>query len=305
MERLSHEISHIMTWGGFLALLNIILIDIVMSWDNAIIIWMATRNLPERLRKKAIMIWIVLATVMRIWFASIAVILMSIVWLKLAWWLLLLYVVWKFYEEIRAPEWQHSQDKVKSSTGFAAAIYTIVIADISMSLDNVLAVSWAAWESLLILWIGLVFSIVLMALASNFIANKLEKYPQIQWLGLLVILFVAIWMVLEWSHEVQQWFQFSHINLIPAIIFILWTIMFVLHDKYIKALNEDKIKEWIWNKYMEIIIFTLLVIIAMAFFGDIIHSYLFSHTTVLYGFLLIIILIFVELISLWRAKKKK
>lgn len=306
METIIHEFNALLTIWWILALFNIILIDIVMSWDNAIIIGMATRNLPSNLRKKAILIWIFLATVMRIGFASIAVYLMSIVGLKFAWWVLLLYVVWKFYKEIRNTHKHHEDHSEwqKAKSWFMAAVTTIIIADVSMSLDNVLAVAWAAWENIVALGIWLIVSIILMAVASSFIANKLEKYPQIQWLWLLVILFVAMGMIMEGSHEIQAWFNLAHINLIPFIIFIIWWAGFLLHDKYIKPMEEEKLKTWIGNRYMEIIIFNVLILTLMAFFGDKIKSFLFSHYSVLYGFLLIIIFVLIELISIMRLKRK-
>ena len=161
MEQIIQDFWHIFTIAWALALLNIIIIDIVMSWDNAIVIGMATKNLPEKLRKKAIMIWIVLATVMRIWFALFATILLNITWLRFAWGVLLLYVVWKFYKELRNGGEHHyeNNDKKIKEIWFASAIWTIIIADVSMSLDNVLAVAWASHWNIVTLWIWLVFSI--------------------------------------------------------------------------------------------------------------------------------------------------
>jgi len=105
---------------------------------------MATKNLPEKLRKKAIMVWIVAATILRVLFALFATILLNITWLRFAWGILLLYVVWKFYRDLRNGENNHDENSVKKikEVWFASAIWTIIIADISMSLDNVLAVAW-------------------------------------------------------------------------------------------------------------------------------------------------------------------
>ena len=107
--------------------------------------------------------------------------------------ILLLYVVWKFYREIRAHE--NSGEHGKSATGFSEAIKTIIIADVAMSLDNVLAVAGASHGNVVNLGLGLIISIILMVVASGWIAKKLEQYPSIQWLGLFIILFTALEML--------------------------------------------------------------------------------------------------------------
>jgi len=300
MENIISHAHELLTIGWLLALFNIILIDIIMSWDNAIIIWMATKDLKWEQRKKAIMIWIILATILRIFFASMTVYLLSIVWIKFAWWLLLMYVVWKFYKELRN-WWKHQEEWHKTKWTLLSAIYLIILADVSMSLDNVLAVAWAADENIVALWIWLVVSIILMAVASNFIANKLEKYPQIQWVWLLVILFVAMWMLLEWWDEIAHWVWF--INMVPFIVFIIWALWVFLHNKYIKPVEENIIREWFSKNYMKVITFNIFIIMIMAFFWDVIKSYLFSHYSVLYGFLIVMLFIIVELISLNKFKK--
>lgn len=180
MDTIMQHVSELSSIEGLLVVINIILIDIVMSGDNAILIGMATRKLEGKERKKAIFFGIMLATVLRIIFAFFAVYLLSMVGIKLAGGILLLYVVWKFYRELRTAEHaEHHIDAKKS--GLMAAIYTIIVADVSMSLDNVLAVAGAANENVVALGIGLVFSIFLMAFASHYIASYLDKYPQIQW----------------------------------------------------------------------------------------------------------------------------
>lgn len=123
------------------------------------------------------------------------------------------------------------------------SISTIILADVSMSLDNVLAVAGAAHGNVAGLAIGLVVSIILMAFASSFIANYLDKYPQIQWVGLLVILFVAFGMIYEGTVDLNA--QVTNYNLLPFIIFIIGSVLVVLHQKYIKPMNEEKIKNWL------------------------------------------------------------
>jgi YjbE family integral membrane protein len=108
--------------------------------------------------------------------------------------ILLLYVVWKFYREIRAHE-HHEEGHGDSASTFTAAIRTIIVADVAMSLDNVLAVAGASHGNIVNLMIGLIVSIILMVVASSYIARLLEKYPSIQWIGLFIILFTALEML--------------------------------------------------------------------------------------------------------------
>jgi YjbE family integral membrane protein len=181
------------------SIFNIIAIDIIMSGDNAIIIGMATKNLPAQLRKKAILIGIVLATILRILLAMVATLLLGVIGLKIVGGLLLCYVVWKLYKEFHHAKYHPvtQSDEKNAAKSFRHAIITIIIADFSMSLDNVLAVAGAAHGHVAILAGGLLISIALMAFASNFLAKFLNKYPQIQWLGLGIILFVALQMIFE------------------------------------------------------------------------------------------------------------
>lgn len=301
MENLVQEFWNLFSVAGLLALVNIIIIDIVMSWDNAIVIWMATKNLTWELRKKAIFIGIVLATVMRIWFAFFATYLLNITWLRFAWWILLLYVVWKFYKELRNWWWHDEKDSSAKQLWIMWAIYTIIIADVSMSLDNVLAVAWASHWNVITLWIWLIFSIILMAFASNYIAKNLNKYPIIQWVWLLVILFVAIEMLMKWTPDIENKIHVT--NLFPFFIFIASMLFVLLHQKYMKAISEEKIKFFIENNYLKIIVSFLWIIILFVNLWDTINSYINSHEIVLYFINFIILFIFLEVISIFRMKK--
>lgn len=289
------------------ALITIILIDITMSWDNAIIIGMATKDLPKEQRKKAIVLWVILATILRIIFAFMVTLLMWIVGIKVAWGLLLMYVVWKFYKEIRNHEWHSETANKKAKVTFMSALSLIVIADVSMSLDNVLAVAWAADENLVALAIWLILSILLMALASNYIANKLDKYPQIQWLWLLIILYVALEMIMDWWKDVASEFISGGADIIkslmPMFIFWVWVLWFILHDKYIKPLEKSKIQDFIAKNYIWVIVLNLLLIFFMWYWGDIIKSFLFSHVAILYTFTFIIFFIIIELVAIYKTKK--
>ena len=196
---------------NLLPLINVIVIDVVLAGDNAIIVGLAASRVKEELRSKVILWGIVGAVLLRIVFAVLATQLLAIVGLLLAGGLLLLWVCWKMYWELT-----HKGEKRVGSHGlaartgqpverrmsFRAAVTQIVVADVSMSLDNVLAVAGAAKGSTSVLIIGLAVGIVLMAVAANFIANMLARYPWIAWIGFLVILYVALDMVFDGSREI-------------------------------------------------------------------------------------------------------
>lgn len=185
------------------SLLQVILIDLTLAADNAVIIGLAARNLKGRERSKAIFIGILAATLIRIVFAIFAVELLNVVGLVLVGGLLLLYVCWKMWRELKG---DHVEVKTAGTIGqhvsFKKAVANIIIADISMSLDNVLAVAGAAREHLDVLVIGLVLSISFMGFASTTIAKLLEKHRWIAYIGLIIVLYVALSMIYEGSMEV-------------------------------------------------------------------------------------------------------
>ncbi|MCO5062808.1 MAG: TerC family protein [Rhizobiaceae bacterium] len=210
----------IFTAAGFSALLQVIAIDLVLAGDNAIVIGLAAAGLPSDQRRKAILVGIGAATVLRIVFALITQKLLQIgPILLIAGGLLLLYVCWKMWRELRvsheeeeeATEALSDADYNKDGTiagkghrkTFAQAAMQIVIADVSMSLDNVLAVAGAAMDHPTVLIIGLALSIALMGFAASFIARLLHRYRWIAYFGLLVILYVAIEMTLKGAYS--QW----------------------------------------------------------------------------------------------------
>ena len=195
-----------------LALVQIIVIDIVMSGDNAIIIGLAAAGLPPELRKKAIIYGIVGATVLRIIFASVVVQLLSIVGIMLAGGLLLLWVCWRMWQELRTGQ---SVEEITAEAeanakdvppkSLRTAMINIVVADVSMSLDNVLAVAGAARDHLEMLIFGLVLSIALTGVTANYIAKLLERYTWISYLGLAIIAYVAIDMIWRGSQEIHTY----------------------------------------------------------------------------------------------------
>ncbi|CAN7555834.1 TerC family protein [Mesorhizobium sp. LjRoot246] len=205
------------------ALLQVIAIDLVLAGDNAIVIGLAAAGLPVEQRKQAILIGVLAATVLRIGFAAVTVKLLAIVGLLLAGGILLLWVCWKMYRELRtshadeleATEALSNSDldsdnavagKTKRKTLGQAALQ-IVVADVSMSLDNVLAVAGAARDHFPVLVIGLVLSIALMGLAATFIAKLLHRHRWIAYVGLLIIFYVALDMVYRGAVEV-----WPHVN---------------------------------------------------------------------------------------------
>jgi YjbE family integral membrane protein len=186
------------------ALLQVIMIDLVLAGDNAVVIGLAAAGLPPERRARAILVGIIAATVLRILFASVAVELLAIVGLLLAGGILLLWVCWKMWRELRAPHADPAlgvADTPRKS--FAQAAWQIVMADISMSLDNVLAVAGAARDHPAALVFGLGLSIVLMGVAAGFIARLLQKHRWIAYVGLAIILYVAGDMIWRGALEVK------------------------------------------------------------------------------------------------------
>lgn len=194
----------IFTAAGLTALLQVIAIDLVLAGDNAVVIGLAAAGLDPAQRKKAILVGILAATVLRIAFATVAVHLLAIIGLLLAGGLLLLWVCWKMWRELRAghgDEQAMANENAPKKTFFQAATQ-IVVADVSMSLDNVLAVAGAAREHPSVLIVGLGLSIALMGLAANFIARLLGKYHWIAYVGLAIILYVSLDMIYRGALEV-------------------------------------------------------------------------------------------------------
>ncbi len=191
------------------ALLQVILVDLVLAGDNAIVVGMAAAGLPREQRRKVIVIGIAAATVLRILFASVTVQLLQIVGLVLAGGLLLLWVSWKLWREIAAQRHAHAppgepvpEGPVSRGKTFREAVVQIVVADVSMSLDNVLAVAGIARETMWVLVIGLVLSVAFMGLAAGYIARLLERHHWIAYVGLLVIFYVAMQMIVDGAQEI-------------------------------------------------------------------------------------------------------
>jgi YjbE family integral membrane protein len=200
-------------WSQLAALGQVIAIDLVLAGDNAIVVGMAAAGVPVDQRRRVIFWGIGAAIVLRIFFALITTQLLAIIGLTLAGGVLLLWVCWKMYRELRS----HGQDEVAPDEAiaaavaregqtktFGAAVWQILVADVSMSLDNVLAVAGAAKDHPTVLIIGLLLSVVLMGVAANMVAHLLHKHRWIGWIGLLIITYVAADMIWRGSQEVLQ-----------------------------------------------------------------------------------------------------
>ena len=194
------------------ALASVILIDIALAGDNAIAVGMAAAGLPAAQRRQAILIGVVAAAALRIAFAIFTVQLLEVIGLLLAGGLLLLWVAWKLWRELRGGVVAEEEEReaaaalegiepVAPSKSLGAAIMQIVVADVSMSLDNVLAVAGAARDHQTVLIIGLVLSVALMGLAASVVARLLRRYRWIAYIGLAIIVYVALVMIWDgtWS----------------------------------------------------------------------------------------------------------
>ena len=204
------DIASLVTPQAIAAFFEILAIDVVLAGDNAIVVGALAAGLPAQQRRKVIMIGVLAALVLRIAFALIVTQLLQVVGLVLAGGLLLLWVAWRMYREIRHKDESAGSDEVagdehsglKPAKSFASAAWGVALADVSMSLDNVLAVAGAAREHPWVLVFGLILSVILMGVAANFIARYVERYRWIAWGGLLVILWVALKMIFDGARHV-------------------------------------------------------------------------------------------------------
>ncbi len=180
-------------------LLQVLLIDLVLAGDNAVVIGLAVNGLPVAQRRQAIIAGVAGATVIRIGFALVALRMLAIIGLTLAGGILLLWVVWKSARELRGA---HADVKVAKTGSLRTAITRIIVADVSMSLDNVLAVAGAARQHPAVLAFGLLVSVALMGLAANLVAKLLTKFRWLAWVGLAIVLYVSLTMIYQGSFDV-------------------------------------------------------------------------------------------------------
>lgn len=207
-QHIVSDFSNIGSPSALSAFLQVLMIDVVLAGDNAIVVGALAAGLPADQRRKVIALGVIAALVLRIGFALMVTWLLGIVGLVFAGGLLLLWVAWKMYREIHAdPGHEHSQGSpeiegdehsgLAPAKSFAGAAISVAIADVSMSIDNVLGVAGAAREHPGILIVGLLFAVALMGLAANVIARYIERFRWIAWVGLVVILYVACKMIYE------------------------------------------------------------------------------------------------------------
>lgn len=205
--------------GAFTALLQVIMIDLVLAGDNAIVIGMAAAGLPKEQRSKVIMIGIVAATVLRILLALVTVQLLQIIGLLLAGGILLLWVSWKLWRELRDGDSSGHVNEANDSNNpgsqktFKQAVWQIVLADLSMSLDNVLAVGGAARDHPWVLVFGLALSIALMGLAAHWIARLLQSYRWIGYVGLVAIVYVSLEMIWRGAIELRPYAEAGSLSI--------------------------------------------------------------------------------------------
>jgi YjbE family integral membrane protein len=188
--------------GALAALATVIVIDVTLAGDNAIAVAMAAAGLAPRLRRQVILAGTLIATALRIALATVAMRLLAIIGLTLAGGLLLLFVAWKLYRELRAAPAAGPASGATRGKSFGGALVQVLAADVSMSLDNVLAIAGASRDNFVVLVIGLTLSVGLMGIASNVLAPLMERHRWISWIGLAVITFVASRMIVDGSAEI-------------------------------------------------------------------------------------------------------
>jgi YjbE family integral membrane protein len=192
-------------WADIAALAQIAFIDLVLAGDNAIVVGLAVAGLQPDQRRRAILFGLGGAVFLRILFSLVALRLLAILGLTLAGGLLLLWVAWKLFRDLRAGAGHKSQS---SNTGgrktMRAAVISILVADVSMSLDNALAVAGAAHGNIPVLIIGLTLSVALMAVAAEWVARLIERHRWLAYVGLAIVAYVSIDMIVRGSQEVVK-----------------------------------------------------------------------------------------------------
>jgi YjbE family integral membrane protein len=212
VENIYNDLVTLFEYRNLIALGQIIIIDFVLAGDNAVVVGLAASRVAPDMRAKVIFWGIAGAVVLRIMFAAVATQLLTIIGLTFAGGVLLLWVCWKMYREISVHQAEpayagdgHGGGHAKADKGgvtMGAAILQVIIADVSMSLDNVLAVAGAARGNIVVLAIGLTVAIIFMAVASAYIAKLLARYFWITWIGLLIVLYVAMEMIWKGTHQI-------------------------------------------------------------------------------------------------------
>jgi YjbE family integral membrane protein len=200
--------ADLLDYEALVALLSVVVIDVVLAGDNAVVVGMAAAGLPRAQQHRVIALGIAMATVLRIAFALVTMQLLAIIGLTLAGGILLLWVAWKMYRELKKSRRRETVplpgDAPAKGKSFSQALIQVVLADVSMSLDNVLAVAGTARDHLWVLVLGLVLSVGLMGVASTIVARMLDRRPWIAWIGLAIVTIVALRMIYDGSTEVLK-----------------------------------------------------------------------------------------------------
>jgi YjbE family integral membrane protein len=201
------DFSQLDSWSAWRALGTVIIVDLIMAGDNAIVVGALAAGLPSEQRRKVIMIGVLAALILRVAFAVVAAWLMTVVGLVFVGGLLLLWVAWKMYRDLTrdeaiespgSPEIEGDENSgISAAKSFWGAVWAVGLADVSMSLDNVLAVAAASKGHPGIMIVGLVFAVLLMGVAANIIAKYMERYKWITWIGVIVILIVSGKMIYD------------------------------------------------------------------------------------------------------------
>ncbi|QXQ06268.1 YjbE family putative metal transport protein [Sphingosinicellaceae bacterium] len=197
------DIAAVLTPAALAVFGQVVLIDLVLAGDNAIVVGALAAGLPIKDRRRVILIGIMAAFLMRIGFALMATWLLQIIGLVLAGGVLLLWVSWRMWRDVRQPPHNENAAHLVQPRSFGAAAFQVAVADLSMSLDNVLAVAGAAREHPYIMVAGLVLSVAMMGLAANWIAGLIERFRWIAYIGLLTIVAVALKMIWDGYHQVE------------------------------------------------------------------------------------------------------
>jgi YjbE family integral membrane protein len=210
----------LLSTSALLALLQVLMINVVLSGDNAVVIGMVAARVEPKDRPSVILWGMVAAVVLRILLALVAVDLLNILGLSLAGGVVLLWVAWRLYRDIREQKEElaaHAADGKKAGAHASStvvplkrAILQIAVADISMSVDNVLAIAGAANQNIAVLVIGLVVSIAFMGVAATYIARLLQRYPALSYIGVLLIIYVGAKMIWEGSDDLPELMRLFH-----------------------------------------------------------------------------------------------